>query len=118
MDAGFASFRHPAAERELKWNMKFAPATIGDRLRHIGDPGGRALVEHFLRRHEDRTIPRLPLLRKSIIHNDANDNHVLVGRASADPDTLDLAVTGIIDFGDMVAGFPWAWMSTWRRGQP
>jgi hypothetical protein len=29
MDAGFASFRHPAAERELKWNMKFAPATIG-----------------------------------------------------------------------------------------
>lgn len=106
MDAGFASFAHPAAERPLKWNMKFAPSTIRDRLRLIPDAEGRELVEHFLQRHEELTVPRLPLLRTSIIHNDANDNNVLVNRASQDPDALDLGVTGIIDFGDMLAGFP------------
>lgn len=106
LDAGFATFEHPAADRPLKWNMKFAPSTIRERLRFIPDSAGRELVEHFLRRHEELIVPRLPLLRTSIIHNDANDNNVLVDRASPDPEALDLGVTGIIDFGDMVAGFP------------
>jgi len=106
MDQAFAAFHHQAADRELKWNMKFAPATIRGRIQHIGAPEGRALVEHFLKRHEERTVPLLPQLRTSVIHNDANDNNVLVARAAADLDPFDLRVRGIIDFGDMVAGFP------------
>jgi 4-aminobutyrate aminotransferase-like enzyme/Ser/Thr protein kinase RdoA (MazF antagonist) len=106
MDKAFASFHHPAADRELKWNMKFAPSTIRGSLHHLAEPEGRALVNHFLKRYEDLTLPLLPQLRTSVIHNDANDNNVLVGRASPDPDAFDLRVTGIIDFGDMVAGFP------------
>jgi len=85
MDKAFASFHHPAADRELKWNMKFAPSTIRGSLHHLAEPEGRALVNHFLKRYEDLTLPLLPQLRTSVIHNDANDNNVLVGRASAAP---------------------------------
>ena len=106
MDKAFASFHHPAADRELKWNMRFAPSTIRGSLHHIAAPEGRALVQHFLKRYEDLTLPLLPQLRTSFIHNDANDNNVLVGRGSPDPGAFDLRVTSMIDFGDMVAGFP------------
>jgi len=106
MDKAFASFHHPAADRELKWNMKFAPSTIRGSLHYISAPEGRALVEYFLKRYEEQTLPLLARLRTSVIHNDANDNNVLVGRASVDPGAYDLRVASIIDFGDMVAGFP------------
>lgn len=106
MDKAFAFFHHPAADRELKWNMKFASATIRGSLHHIAMTEGRALVQHFLKRYEEQILPLLPRLRTSVIHNDANDNNVLVGLVTPDPIGFDLKVTGIIDFGDMVAGFP------------
>lgn len=106
MDKAFASFHHPAADRELKWNMRFAPSTIRGSLHHLAEPEGRALVQHFLKRYEELTLPLLPRLRTSVIHNDANYNNVLVGRASPDLGAFDLRITSMIDFGDMVAGFP------------
>jgi 4-aminobutyrate aminotransferase-like enzyme/Ser/Thr protein kinase RdoA (MazF antagonist) len=106
LSRGFASFNHPAADRELKWNMKFAASTIRDSIPDIASPEGRGLAHCFLERFEARLFPLFARLRTSIIHNDSNDNNVLVGRASPDPEDLDLAVTGLIDFGDMVAGFP------------
>ncbi len=106
MDKGFATFEHPAAERELKWNMKLAPSTVRSSIQDIASPEDRALVDHFLERFERQTLPLFARLRTSVIHNDSNDNNVLVGRASPDPVEFGLAVTGLIDFGDMVAGFP------------
>ena len=106
MDRAFASFHHPAADRELKWNMKLASSTIRQSLQHIAAPVGVALVDHFLRRYEELIQPLLPRLRTSVIHNDANDNNVLMNRMSSDGGAPDLRVAGIIDFGDMVAGFP------------
>lgn len=106
MDRAFSSFHHPAAERELKWNMKFAPSTIRGSLHHIPAPEGRSLITHFLERFEELTLPLLPRLRTMVIHNDANDNNVLVGPVMPETGGFELRVTGIIDFGDMVAGFP------------
>jgi 4-aminobutyrate aminotransferase-like enzyme/Ser/Thr protein kinase RdoA (MazF antagonist) len=106
MDRALASFHHPAADRELKWNMKFAPSTIRSRLHHVAAPEERALVNHIVERFEKQTLPLLSRLRASIIHNDANDNNVLVRRPAPNSGTFDPKVTGIIDFGDMVAGFP------------
>ena len=40
-------------------------------------------------------IPRLPSLRRSVIHNDANDHNVVV-------DDAGLRVSGLLDFGDLV----------------
>jgi 4-aminobutyrate aminotransferase-like enzyme/Ser/Thr protein kinase RdoA (MazF antagonist) len=97
LDHGLQNFAHPAAYRTLKWDLQRA-LWIRDYLQHIAQPERRALVEHFLSQFEAQTLPTLPILRMSIIHNDANDYNVLVGDTGAGS----RQVTSIIDFGDMV----------------
>jgi hydroxylysine kinase len=47
MDAALVGFSHPAAHRELKWDLARA-GWIRDCLHHISDPARRALVARFL----------------------------------------------------------------------
>jgi 4-aminobutyrate aminotransferase-like enzyme/Ser/Thr protein kinase RdoA (MazF antagonist) len=84
------SFFHPAAGRELLWDLAHAA-----RLRaHVGhvDAGRRRLVEAVLDRYEERVAPRWRLLPAQVVHGDLNLGNVLLdddGRISA-----------ILDFGD------------------
>ena len=90
MDAALANFEHPAAHRELKWDLKLA-AFIADYTKFIPRQERRELVEKFLNHFLRKTQTRLDGLRHSIIHNDANDYNILVE---------DQQVSGIFDFGD------------------
>ncbi|MBK9944585.1 MAG: aminotransferase class III-fold pyridoxal phosphate-dependent enzyme [Kouleothrix sp.] len=97
MDAALAGFDHPAAHRELKWDLAQA-GWIGEYLEYLESPARRALVEHFLMQYRSQVLPALPGLRASVIHGDANDYNVLVSTPGAGrPTTL-----SVIDFGDMV----------------
>ena len=96
IDAALADFSHPAMHRTLVWDLKHV-ATLRPHLAHLEESAQRALVEGFLDRFETHLYPLFPGLRTSVIHNDANDYNVLVGRKG---DTH--RITGIIDFGDMV----------------
>jgi Ser/Thr protein kinase RdoA (MazF antagonist) len=90
-----AEFDHPAASHDLLWDIRNAA-----RLRPMtgaisdGEMRGRVLAEldHF----EAEVVPRLPLLRHQVVHNDFNHHNVVVRRS--DPDR----VSGVLDFGDMV----------------
>ncbi|HLI05113.1 MAG TPA: aminotransferase class III-fold pyridoxal phosphate-dependent enzyme [Ktedonobacteraceae bacterium] len=98
VDGALQGFEHPAAERTLKWDLQQA-AWIRDYLQYIEPAPRRALVESFFALYEQEVQPLLPGLRKSIIHNDANDYNVLVGEANeSEPGR----VVSVIDFGDMV----------------
>ena len=55
----------------------------------------RKLVEHFESQFRTTVLPLLKNIRTGVIHNDANDNNVLVGK-----DDLQ-RVNSIIDLGDM-----------------
>ncbi len=99
MDAALVPFTHPAAHRELKWDLSRADVAR-EHLPHIGDPARRQLAEHFLGRFEAEVMPRLPSLRRSLVHGDANDHNVLVGNARAQP----RQVVSVIDFGDLHHG--------------
>lgn len=99
MDAALADFSHPAAHRELKWDLSRA-AWIRDHLRHIGDSKRRALVERFLGFYQSEVVPALPSLRRSVIYGDANDYNVLVSSPWPPP----RKVVSVIDFGDMHHG--------------
>ena len=99
MDAALLSFSHPAAERELEWDLARAGWIRGS-LSAIADPRRRALVERFLARYENEVVPALPHLRRSVIHSDANDHNVLVG----DPREEPREVVSVIDLGDMHLG--------------
>ena len=99
MDAALADFSHPAAHRELKWDLSRA-GWIRGYLQHISDPARRALVERFLMLYESEVVPALPSLRRSVIYGDANDYNVLVSPPWPQP----RKVVGVIDFGDMHHG--------------
>ena len=90
MDASLANFSHPAAHRELRWDLKLA-GFISDYTKFIPDPAQRELVEQFLDNFVHHTRPALAGLRHSIIHNDANDYNVV---------TTGQQISGIFDFGD------------------
>lgn len=88
VDSGLADFSHPAAHRELKWDLKRA-AWIRDYLHLLSDPQRRKLVEQILACYDSEVAPALPSLRHSVIHGDANDHNLLVHPI------------GLIDFGDL-----------------
>ena len=96
LDAALRNFSHPAAHRELKWDLARA-SWIRDHLGNISDARRRALVEKFLRLYESEVVPALPSLRHSIIYGDANDYNVLVSAPWPQP----RKIAGLVDFGDM-----------------
>ncbi|HEY6385877.1 MAG TPA: aminotransferase class III-fold pyridoxal phosphate-dependent enzyme [Candidatus Acidoferrum sp.] len=99
LDAALGDFCHPAARRELKWDLARA-GWIRDYLKHIEDSMRRALVERFLALYESEVVPALKSLRRSVVYGDANDYNVLVSSPWPRP----RKVVSVIDFGDMHYG--------------
>ncbi len=80
-------FFHPAAGRELLWNLRSTPL-LRPLLDEIADPAGRALVARTLDRYEERVLPRWEHLRGQVVHGDFNLDNLLVderGRITRDP---------------------------------
>ena len=103
LDGALATFDHPAAQRSIQWDLRWAGEVINRHKDEIADPVRRQLVESFLAHFTSQVQAQLPHLRTSVIHNDGNDYNVLVGDA---PDGglagVNQQLTGVIDFGDMV----------------
>ena len=105
-----ATFDHPALHRNFYWDLAAAATAVREHVARVADPDLRRAIETFLAVHESAVAPRLPSLRKSVIHGDVNDYNVLVdtpglpeppGLKTRPPHRAD-RVTGIVDFGDMV----------------
>lgn len=92
MDNSLNDFSHPALKRHYEWDIANAMECEND-LGHIRDHEKRRLVNYFLSQFRTEVIPVQPYLRKSYIHNDANDYNLLVSNNK---------ISGLIDFGDMV----------------
>ncbi|QBD78039.1 aminotransferase class III-fold pyridoxal phosphate-dependent enzyme [Ktedonosporobacter rubrisoli] len=97
LDRALFNFSHPAAQRVHKWDVSRADQLYDD-IHYIAQPGRRKLIEELYRQFEQRAIPYLPELRRSIIHADANDYNVLVDATRTELPR----VIGLIDFGDML----------------
>ena len=118
IDRALLSFSHPAAERVLKWDLKQA-SWISDHLSasvsaplsaplsapifEIQDHQRRERVGKLLTLYQKEVQPRWSELRKGVIHGDANDHNILVGRSLP---SNRLEMTGLIDFGDVVLSHP------------
>ena len=97
IDKALEGFTHMAAQRDLKWDLQKA-LWIKDYTHHIENPDRRAIVENCIREFETRVMTHAAGLRRSVIHNDANDYNVLV----TDDGSGQMVIAGIIDFGDML----------------
>ncbi|MFQ5436378.1 MAG: aminotransferase class III-fold pyridoxal phosphate-dependent enzyme, partial [Anaerolineae bacterium] len=93
MTQALAGFRHPAARREFRWDLRRAGNTIREFRQYVADEEGRALLDYYLGLYETAVTPHFSRLRASVLQNDANDYNVLVA---------DGRVTGLIDWGDIV----------------
>ena len=98
MDRSLQDFKHEALQRPLLWRMTDALETLQRFKPLLASSGKRALVEHFESHFRRQVLPISDDLRQSAIHNDANDNNLLVSGDSA----WDQEISAIIDFGDMV----------------
>jgi 4-aminobutyrate aminotransferase-like enzyme/Ser/Thr protein kinase RdoA (MazF antagonist) len=85
------SFFHPAAGRELLWDVRSAPK-LRPLLDALDDSGRRALVSRTLDRFEDRVLPQWGRLRAQVVHGDFNLDNLLLDEQDR--------LSGILDFGD------------------
>ncbi|HZT86148.1 MAG TPA: aminotransferase class III-fold pyridoxal phosphate-dependent enzyme [Gaiellaceae bacterium] len=85
------SFFHPAAGRELLWDVRAAPQ-LRPLLEEIADPNRRALVSRALERFEEHVLPEWGRLRAQVVHGDFNLDNLLLDEHDR--------VSGIVDFGD------------------
>jgi len=100
LDSALLDFAHPAAERELKWDISRS-LWARDYLRSIEDSARRQLADGVLDLFGREVTARADRLRRSVIYGDANDHNVLVSPAWPQPQRI----AGVIDFGDMHRGF-------------
>src|SRR5499426_3908471 len=109
IDRALADFDHQAIHRDFHWDLANGLSVVREYESLITDAETRRLVVKFAAEFERDVAAILPRLRKSAIHNDANDYNVIV-RAGDDPhaksqSVVGQSVVGLIDFGDMVHSF-------------
>ncbi|MEY2844611.1 MAG: hypothetical protein RL076_157 [Chloroflexota bacterium] len=91
------SFSHPATQRTLEWDV-MRGAWIGKYLDTFTDATQRQLVTKHLTRFQASLATHASQLRYGVIHGDANDYNVVVGR----PAYMARTISGLLDFGDMM----------------
>jgi len=98
MSRALSSFSHSGAHRHLQCDLS-KTLDMAKHLPCIADLEQRRMVEHCVLHIEMNTPMRFNNLRRSVIHNDANDHNVVV-----DPTQPD-RIAGLIDFGDLVFSY-------------
>src|SRR5207248_4693248 len=77
LNLALRAFFHPAAGRELLWDVKQA-LKLRPLVTSISDVRRRRLVADVLDRFEQRVVPRLPSLRAQVVHADFNLDNVFL----------------------------------------
>jgi 4-aminobutyrate aminotransferase-like enzyme/Ser/Thr protein kinase RdoA (MazF antagonist) len=113
LNLALRGFYHPAAGRELLWDLK-RTAELRPLLASIADKQRRRLVADVIDRFEQHALPRWPLLRSQVVHGDFTLDNVFLDERDR--------VAGIVDFGDTghtaeVADFAIA-LASLLRGRP
>ncbi|NOZ08660.1 MAG: phosphotransferase [FCB group bacterium] len=96
MDQVLLQFDHPGTHRNFSWDLRHT-LHLRESVSLLADSEKEGIVHGFLDLFKDRVVPLLPVLRKCVIHNDANDTNILwLGKGSKKSWRF-----GVIDFGDL-----------------
>ncbi|WBX74066.1 aminotransferase class III-fold pyridoxal phosphate-dependent enzyme [Tenacibaculum pacificus] len=87
-------FNHPEANREFVWDVAQSLWT----LKHIDlfENQEKEIITYYQKQFENNKTS-YDSLRKSVVHNDANDNNVIVSKELVNP-----TVKAAIDYGDAI----------------
>jgi len=86
-------FSHKGADRSFLWDAARTDL-IKSYLSYVSSKNDKDVLNYFLHDFEINAQPVLSGLKRSVIHNDANDNNIILDDNNN--------ITGIIDLGDMV----------------
>jgi 4-aminobutyrate aminotransferase-like enzyme len=95
LDRALQGFFHPALAQHLAWDVRRLPELV-EFSPYIASAALRNRVERVAAALKER-IPTLRALRSQAIHGDCHGHNLLV-------DTEASAISGILDFGDMIHG--------------
>jgi 4-aminobutyrate aminotransferase-like enzyme/Ser/Thr protein kinase RdoA (MazF antagonist) len=98
IDRALGTFDHPALHRDFYWDLAKGLSIVRERMALVQDESLKSVIAAAAARIEREDAPRFKKLRRSVIHNDANDHNIVVDQAGE-------RVVGLIDFGDMVRSF-------------
>jgi len=87
-------FKHKKATRDFEWDI--AQSLWTKKHLNLFNSEEKEIISQFQNRFESN-LESYSKLRKSVIHNDANDNNILVSTTLIDP-----KVEALIDFGDAI----------------
>ena len=87
-------FNHTEANREFVWDV--AQSLWTKEHVHLFSNEEKKIITYFQNQFESKK-PEYDLLRKSVVHNDANDNNVIVSDKLINP-----TVKAAIDYGDAI----------------
>ncbi len=87
-------FDHPKAKRKFEWDLAQADWTF--EYSQVFTGKRREIVQYFQQQYRANQA-EYQQLRKGIVHNDANDNNIIVSNDLREPE-----VESIIDYGDAV----------------
>ena len=88
------NFDHEKAKRKFDWDI--AQSLWTKNHLHLFENDVKEMLIYFQQRFE-QNLPLYSALRKSVVHNDANDNNVIVSS-----DLINPSVLAVIDYGDAV----------------
>lgn len=94
LDRALADFEHPGANRAFIWDLVHF-ASLREKVAFLDTDQRKALAGRVLDHFAESVAPLLPALPRQVIHNDLNQNNLLLR-------PQDGSVSGIIDFGDMI----------------
>lgn len=97
LERALQGFFHPAANRHLLWDARNA-ADLLPWTEAVADAELRRTVATTIERYAAGTATRMAGLPAQVIHNDLHTANLLVAAPGS------AAITGVIDFGDMVHG--------------
>ena len=97
LDLTMRNFSHPGQNRYLAWDAKHSLNIIESKKKYLVK-SERDLLDYHLENFKKHSSAALATLRRQLIHNDANDQNIIVAKDEQ-------AVVGIIDFGDAVKSF-------------
>lgn len=88
----------PPVPASHAWELVRTRESVGAVLADVGDVGVAQLVREAVDVFDRRLAPLLPALPWCVVHHDLHDSNLLVGTSPSGV----RAITGILDFGDMV----------------
>ena len=93
LDQALRGFFHPALGQRIAWDVRRLPELV-EHIAYVDSPGLRRSVENAAAAMRER-LPALRSMPSQAIHGDCHAHNLLVDAAGR-------AVSGILDFGDMI----------------